>query len=452
MTDPITIKKGLDLPIAGAPEPRLEPGHDVGSVALLGNDYVGMKPFLAVAEGYSVRLGQTLFVDRNRPAIRFTSPASGRVRAIHRGKKRRFLSLVIDLEGDNRESFRIYEASELERVPETDLRESLVASGLWTTFRTRPYNRIPDPAEIPRSIFVAAMDTHPLAMNPAPWIAQNREPFEAGLTVLSRLTDGQVFVCSHARDPVNVPDSPSIVSQPFAGPHPSGLPGTHIHYLDPVNDRKTVWFLNYQDVVATGHLFLTGDLPMERVIAIGGAGARNPRLLRTRIGASLEDLLKDEILAPETTRVISGSVLSGRSAQGPENWLGRFHLQVSLLPEGDRRDFINWLLPGMKRFSIRKVYGSSLSRGRKLLPFSTSNQGSERAMVPIGMFESVMPLDILPTHLLRALVVGDNEQAQDLGCLELDEDDLALCSFVCPGKTDYGTILRERLEEIEKEG
>ena len=452
MKESFTIKKGLNLPIEGTPDQWIQPGREVASVALLGNDYVGMRPSLAVAEGDAVKLGQTLFVDRKRPDIRYVSPASGKVRAIQRGAKRRFLSIVIDIEGNDREQFQGYGLSVLEGISEEDLRENLIRSGLWTVLRTRPYNRVPDPDEKPRSIFVTAMDSNPMAMNPSPWIKDNQEAFDAGLKVLSRLTEGKVFVCSNPKYQVQIPDSPSIVQRSFGGPHPSGLPGTHIHFLDPVGAAKSVWFINYQDVAAIGLLFLTGELPVERVVAIGGARAKEPRLVRTRIGASLEDLLEGEIEDPETTRVISGSVLSGRKGHGPEAWLGRFHLQVSLLPEGDNRDFINWLLPGMKRFSIRKVYGGSLFRGWKRFPLSTSQEGSERAMVPIGMFESVMPLDVLPTQLLRALIVGDNDQAQELGCLELDEEDLALCSFVCPGKTDYGTILRERLEEIEKDG
>ena len=452
MPETIIIKKGLDLPILGEPEAVLEPGKPVRSVALLGNDYVGVKPSLSVREGDSVRLGQTLFVDRKRRDIRFTSPGAGVVRAINRGDKRRFLSVVVDLEGDDAEVFESYEGADYAEIPGEEIRENLIRSGLWTSFRTRPYNRIPEREEKPRSIFVTAMDSHPLAMDPALWIGENQMAFDAGLALLTGLTEGKVYVCCDGEASVEVPEHPGVVRQAFAGPHPSGLAGTHIHFLDPASERRVVWFLNYQDVIAMGALFQTGRLPVERAVAIGGPGAVKPRFLRTRLGASLGDLLVGEVRDPETTRVVSGSVLSGRTAAGAEAWLGKFHLQVSLLSEGTRRDFLNWMMPGMNRFSIRKAYGGSLIPGRRRFAFTTSKEGSERAMVPIGMYESVMPLDILPTFLLRALVVGDNAQAQDLGCLELDEDDLALCSFVCPGKTEYGPILRTRLEEIERDG
>ena len=253
-------------------------------------------------------------------------------------------------------------------------------------------------------------------MDPAPHIRENRAAFDIGLAVLERLGANNVFVCCRKGSDLEIPDLRGVVRKDFFGPHPSGLPGTHTHYLHPASEQKVAWFLNYQDTIAIGEPFLTGRLPVARTIAIGGPAARTPRLVRTRLGASLDDLLRGEIDDPENARAVSGSVLSGRTATGPESFLGKFHLQVSLLPEGNRRDFINWALPGFKRFSIRRAYLGSILRGKRFA-FSTSKEGSERAMVPIGVFESVMPLDILPTFLLRALLVGDNGQAQDLGCL-----------------------------------
>jgi Na+-transporting NADH:ubiquinone oxidoreductase subunit A len=240
-----------------------------------------------------------------------------------------------------------------------------------------------------------------------------------------------------------------VTFEVFTGPHPAGLPGTHIHFLDPVNPNKTVWFLNYQEVIAIGHLFRTGRIMSERVFALGGPRVTSPALYRTRLGASIPQLVAGKVEL-KNTRTVSGSVLSGRQAVSPVDYVGRHHLQVSCLEEGNVREFLGWQKPGGNKFSITNIYlGSLLS---KKFNMTTSLEGSHRTMVPVGTYERVMPLDILPTQLLRALLVNDSEEAQNLGCLELDEDDLGLCTYVCPGKNDYGKILRQNLLLIEKEG
>jgi Na+-transporting NADH:ubiquinone oxidoreductase subunit A len=258
-------------------------------------------------------------------------------------------------------------------------------------------------------------------------------------------------VCRRQGSPVPAPDLPQVNVAEFDGPHPSGLPGTHIHFLQPVNAGRTVWYLNYQDTIAIGRLFTLGRLVPERVIAFAGPAVRTPRLVRTRMGASVAPILEGQVEKGEV-RVISGSVLAGYRAAGWSAFLGRYHLQLAVLPEGRHREFLGWIMPGRKKFSVTNAFLSSFSRGRKRFGLNTSQNGSPRAMVPIGSYERVMPLDILPTQLLRAIVVKDTDAAQKLGCLELDEEDLALCTFVCPGKYDYGPMLRQNLEQIDKEG
>jgi Na+-transporting NADH:ubiquinone oxidoreductase subunit A len=281
-------------------------------------------------------------------------------------------------------------------------------------------------------------------------IREREQDFQFGLLALTRLTDGAVHLCRRPASPLPGEDAASVSVAEFEGPHPAGLPGTHIHFLDPVGLNKTVWTINYQDVIAIGHLMVTGRLNPERVISIAGPSVKQPRLVRTRIGASIDDLVTNE-LKEGNHRIISGSVLSGRAAKDTIAYLGRYHLQVSAIEEGNQREFLGWLSPGSQKFSVRRIFTSALDRTRRF-PFTTSAEGSKRAMVPIGMYEQVMPLDIIPTFLLRSLIVGDTEQAQALGCLELDEEDLALCTFVCPGKYEYGPILRTSLTQIELDG
>ncbi|WP_043532239.1 Na(+)-translocating NADH-quinone reductase subunit A [Litchfieldella xinjiangensis] len=446
----IEVKRGLDLPISGAPEQRIEDAKPVRHVAILGSDYVGMKPTMAVREGDSVKLGQLLFTDKKTEGVRFTAPASGEVVAINRGEKRKLLSVVIKV-ADQQETIELtaHGREGLAGLDRQVVVDQLVESGLWTALRTRPYSRTPALDAHPENIFVTAIDTHPLSADPALVIDGQREAFEDGLKVLTRLTQGKVFLCT-APDAQIPGGIEGVEQQTFGGPHPAGLAGTHIHFLSPVALHKQVWHIGYQDVIAFGKLFAEGTLDMTRIVAIGGPRAKSPRLVRTRVGASSEELLANEVENPEDTRVISGSVFSGFTAEGCVTYLGRFHNQISLLEEGNKRAFMGWLSPGTNRHSNMGIYLSRIFGLRDYAP-NTSTNGSERAMVPVGAYEEVMPLDILPTQLLRSLIVGDIEVAMQLGCLELDEEDLALCTYVCPGKYEYGPILRDNLTMIEKE-
>ncbi|NHN35957.1 Na(+)-translocating NADH-quinone reductase subunit A [Pseudomaricurvus alcaniphilus] len=446
----IDIRRGLDLPISGAPEQAIVDGPSIRSVAVIGADYHGMKPTMAVQEGDRVKLGQLLFEDKKIKGVRFTAPAAGTVAAINRGAQRVLQSVVIDVDGDEAESFSQYSADQLAGLTDEQVRENLVASGLWTALRTRPYSKVPELTSSPNSIFVTAMDTNPLAPDPEPIIRSKRDDFINGLLLLTKLTAGQVYVCKAAGADVQAGNNSRISTQEFGGVHPAGNAGTHIHHLDPVNANKMVWTIGYQDVIAFGQLFVTGKLPTERVISLAGPQVEQPRLVRTRLGASLQELTAGQLKSGEN-RVISGSVFGGRTANGPYAYLGRYHNQISVLAEGRDRPFLHYLRAGAEYFSSLSIYISSLFSGKKY-DFTTTTNGSERAMVPIGAYERIMPLDVLPTQLLRALIVGDTDLAQKLGCLELDEEDLALCTFVCPGKYEYGPILRNNLTRIEKEG
>jgi Na+-transporting NADH:ubiquinone oxidoreductase subunit A len=450
----IKITRGLDLPILGAPEQHIEDARRVRSVALLGRDYVGMKPTMAVKEGDRILLGQPLFEDKKTPGVIYTSPGTGVVREVNRGARRVFLSVVIELDEDESEqvTFPHYAPAEFAELERSRVVKNLVASGLWTALRTRPFSKVPAPEATPHGIFINLMDTNPLAADPELVAREHSEDFLNGINIVSKLTDGPVYAC-RGQGAFDGLESQALASnvkvETFSGPHPAGLSGTHIHFLAPVSLGKQVWTINYQDVIAIGKLFTTGHISTERIVALAGSQVDKPRLLRTRIGASLAELTAGELLSGEN-RVISGSVLSGCSASGVENYLGRYHLQVSVLKEGRERILFGYLSPGVTRHSALGIYISSFFKDRKF-PFTTTTNGSARAMVPVGSYERIMPLDILPTQLLRSLIVGDIESAQSLGALELDEEDLALCTYVCPGKYEYGPILRENLTRIEKE-
>lgn len=449
----ISIKKGLTLPITGQPDQeRIDHGAVITKVAVVGPDCVGVKPTMMVEEGDVVKLGQALFEDKRSPGVLFTAPGAGKVVAINRGARRVLQSVVIELDGDAAESFESFDAATLGTLAAEKVREQLIRSGLWTRLRARPYSKVPRVDAKADALFITAIDTNPLAPDPQRVIAEAVDDFKNGITVLARLTEGPTYVCKAPDAKIPLPELDSLTVAEFAGPHPAGNPGTHIHFLHPVSLTRSAWYIGYQDVIAVGRLFTHGVLSTERIISLAGPLARTPRLVRTRVGASIEELLTGEVNSCADARALSGSVFNGRTARAWSAYLSPYHSQITVMPEGRTREMFGWVRPGVDRYSKMNVLFSALQRAKRSFGFTTHVNGSPRAMVPIGNYESVMPLDILPTQLLRYLLVRDTDMAQRLGALDLDEEDLALCSFVCVGKYEFGPVLRENLEQIEAEG
>ncbi len=443
--------KGLDIPIGGAPAAIIEDGPVIESVALLGGDYVGLEPKMLVAEGDTVKLGQPLFQLKRDPDVVFTAPAAGEVTDIHRGERRALKSVVIKIDAKEEEEEATSSALGPD-VPPDVLRTSLLGNGLWPAFRTRPFSRIPASDAVPRSIFVTALDTRPLSGDPKLVVKEHEEAFALSLDMLAKLASESVFLCTGADWSGPVGSSPKIKHCTFVGPHPSGLAGTHIHHLDPVGSEPDVWHIGYQDVIAIGKLIGEGRVWTERVVALGGEGFANPRMVRTRLGASISSLTAREIASPRagdaTARLISGCVLGGRHARGAEAFLGRYHVQVSAIPQMQPRRWRPWTRSGRNQYS----FADHLSRLQGAPEFTTDQGGRPTAMVPIDTFERLIPMDVLAAPLLKSLLIHHTDQAQALGALEMDEEDLALCSFVCPGKNDYASVLRRNLETIERDG
>lgn len=456
----IKITKGCDIPIAGRPEQRIDEGPSINRFSVTASDYVGMKPTFHVAVGEKVRMGQLLFEDKKNPGVWHTSPCCGTVTAIVRGEKRAFREIVLERDPDGVAlEFGAGLNSDLNALSADDVKPRLVESGLWTAFRTRPYNKVPSPGSLPHSLFVTAIDTQPLAADPIVVVRERQEEFVDGLRVLSALCGKRLFLCV-SPDPFweSLPagDVAKLETVAFTGPHPAGLAGTHIHFLDPVGGGKTNWHVGYQDVIAIGKLFRTGQLDLSRVVSLAGPRVKNPRLIRTRLGACLKGLTHDELL-DGPNRVVSGSVLGGRMAWSDAVdeseylcGLGRYHNQVSVIREMPGPELFGWVEPGFNKFSVSRLVASSLMP-RRLFDMDTSLKGGHRAIFPVLEFDRMMPLDIYPVFLCRALEIGDIEQAEALGALELDEEDLALCTFADPGKNDFGATLRAMLTTIAKE-
>ncbi|BCE02355.1 Na(+)-translocating NADH-quinone reductase subunit A [Marinicellulosiphila megalodicopiae] len=444
----IKIKKGLDLPLAGAPLQQISDGQPVKTVAVVGFDYHGMKPSMKVKVGDTVKKGQVLFADKKNEGVVFTAPASGSVTAINRGAKRAFQSVVIEKQGDEQETFAQYAPDAISALTAQQITDNLVNSGLWTALRTRPYSKVPAITSTPKAVFITAMDTNPGALDAQVVISEDKDAFLLGQSIVAKLTTGKTYLCVDADSQIQA--APGVQLETFSGVHPAGNVGTHIHFLEGASAEKVVWSINFQDVIAIAKLFTTGQINSERVVALSGPQMNEPRLVRTQVGACISELLSGQT-KEGNNRAVSGSVFGGRTASNAFDFLGRYHQQVSVLLEGGERTILHYLRPGFDVVSVLNIYISKLFPSKKY-NFTTSRNGSERAMMPVGNFEKVMPLDILATQLLRAIAVGDVEMAEKLGALELDEDDLALCTYTCAGKYEYGQILRDTLTRIEAEG
>ena len=419
-SDTIRIRGGLDIGLEGAPQQTLRDGHRSSSVAISGHDFPGIRPKFKIEPGQRVQAGQTVFVDRKRPTIAFTSPVSGSVAAIN-GAGRSFDSVEIRVDGDDEVRFDVQQPA----TPET-IRQILLESGVWPAFLSRPFGRIPNPDAVTEAIFVTAMDTNPLAPDPKIAIGLHVDQFAAGLEILTLLTEGPVFVC-HAPDAL--PDFPTenrVRPITFTGRHPAGLAGTHIHHLMPAGYGCTVWQIGYQDVIAIGHLVSTGKPWCDRIVSLAGSGLRDAALVTVKRGTSLDDLLA-HALVDHPSRVISGPLLTGRES----GYLGFYHNQVTVLalPRGSQesQSSLSWF----NRFLDRKQGGG---------------------IIPNEAFEHALPPGILPVPLMRALCIGDVEMARALGCLELVEEDMALISYLCTSGNDYGALLRKVLDDLMGDG
>lgn len=448
---PITrVRKGLDVPLdGGSASTEIVPGNPIRQVALLPADSIGLKIRLLVREGDKVKRGTPLYHDRREEQVVYTAPAGGEVVAINRGDKRRVLSVTIGI--DAKEEQESFPALNVASASREQVRDWLARSGFWPCLRQRPFDKVALFGDTPHSLFINAADTQPLAPSPAAILAGHEEAFRQGAVALSKLSGGKTYISSARGERSPAFQVPGVEHHEFEGPHPAGNVGVHISLLDPVGAAKRAWHIGYQDVLAIGQLITTGNYPVDRVVAVVGPGVKTPKWVRTRRGADMADLLRDNLTTP-TPRVLSGSALSGAVAPPgtPTGYLGRFDNQVTVVEDASPRELLGWAGPGANKFSVTNTFVGKLLR--KKFRFNTDTNGSHRAIVPIGVYESVMPLDIQPTYLIKALVSNDIEAAEKLGALELVEEDLALCEFVCPSKTAITKKLREMLTRLEKEG
>ena len=433
----IKISKGLDLPISGKPDISITDEPKISSVSLLANDFVGMKPTMLVKENDEVKVGEKLFEDKKNPGIFFTAPAGGLIKSINRGDKRKFLSIEIEI-SQNEEFINFDMGSSQDEIKNT-----LINSGLWNVFRTRPFNRTPNISSSPEALFINCCDTNPLSVDPYEIINIDKDSFDKGLETIKQLFDCDIHLTYQNNNFDNTLSG--INYHQFTGPHPAGLVGTHISKIHPVNLNSKVWTANFQDIISIGYLKKNKKIKTTKIISLGGPAVFEPSLIKVRHGSNLDEITAGKI--EDNSRVISGSVLHGHESEGVMKYLGYYDSQVSVIPDEVNEIFLNWLMPGSSLHSKLNVFISSFIKPKKYI-FNTSIGGGNRAIVPISSYEEVVPMDILVTQLLKSLVVSDIEMAIDLGMLELVPEDLSLCSYVCPSKYDYSSILMDNLNKL----
>lgn len=465
MQNTIKIKKGLDIPVSGVAQETISDVRSITEYAVKPTDYVGVTPRLKVAEGDKVKAGTTLFVDKNNEWAHFVSPVSGTVKAVVRGAKRALQAVVITT--DNAKDYEVNPTGDPTKLSRQEVKDLMVNGGCWTMLRRRPFGIAPLPTDEPKAIFVSCFNSAPLAPNYDFVMEGRTDDFLMGLKVLAKLTDGKVHLgFRQGQKLAQVAEKAPVEIHYFQGPHPAGNVGTQIAAIDPIDRGEQVWAVDVQDVAIIGHLFLTGQYEPERVMAFAGPSAQNPRYYRMIAGANIETLCKEQFSGEAHARIISGDVLSGQkldlyeTSLSKDCYAGAHDSLISALPEGDYYEFMGWLMPGLKKFSLSRTFlsgffakcccASKCKNGSKY-NFDTNLHGEWRPMVVTGSYEQVFPFKIYPMQLIKAAIIGDIDLMESLGIYEVEPEDFALCEYVDTSKTEIQTIIREALEKIRKE-
>ncbi len=448
MSEIIKIRKGLDIKLKGKADKIFIKAPRSKTYAVKPIDFHSLTPKIVAKPCDEVKVGSVLFYDKYRPEIKYTSPVSGIVQTIVRGERRRIVEVVIEDDGkDTAESFLQGDPGKLTRE---QIAENLLESGLWPVIQQRPYGIVAAPNDVPKAIFISGFDTAPLAPDYDFIMKDTEEDFQTGIDALAKLTDGEIHLSLDASYPAakTYTNAKNVVRHLFKGPHPTGNVGIQIHKISPINKDEIYWTVKPQDVVAIGKLFKTGKYDPNVIVALSGSEVKKPVYYKLIRGAQITPVIEDNLLK-ENVRLISGNVLTGRQISN-EGYIGFSDSQLTVIPEGDHYEFIGWVLPGLKKFSVSKTYLSWLTPNREYR-LDTNLSGGERPFVMTGEYEKVVPMDIFPVQLLKSIIVDDIDKMEQLGIYEVIEEDLALCEFICASKTPVQTVLRQGLNTLRKE-
>tara|TARA_Y100001968_G_scaffold53547_1_gene44612 strand:- start:551 stop:1843 length:1293 start_codon:yes stop_codon:yes gene_type:complete len=430
--------------MSGIPNTDIASAAAPQNVSILPSSFRGVKPKLMVEEGDQVKIGSPLFFDKTKPEVRWASPASGNVTSIQFGARRVIEKIEITVENNDKVSIQTLSQGEFESASRKPILDKILKANLFPLIRQRPFNKVADPKDIPRDIFISGHNSAPLSVDLSRLIKDEKDIFQTGLNVLKKLTEGNVYLTLGSSMEFD-----NVITQTISGPHPSGNVGIQIHHTKPLRPGDVIWSVNAQHVITLGKLFQTGSYDPTVIVSIGGSGATNPSTVKTIMGVNIGLLVEEQNLK-EPIRLISGDVLTGKTVENAD-FLGFYDSSVSIINDDVKRPFLGMLSPGSSRtkYSLTNAF---LSFGNKAFNFTSSQNGELRAMVPLNAWEDVLPMDIYPNPLYRAILAQDIEEMEKLGIWECDDEDFALCSFACPSKIDVGGVVRDGLDLMEKEG
>lgn len=446
MSEVIKIKKGLDIPLSGKAEKVFGQTQLPGLFAVKPTDFHGIVPKMVLKEGDPVKIGTVLFFDKYHPEVKFVSPVSGVLKSVNRGERRRILEVIV--ESDAKDEFVDFGAADPAKMDRAAVIEKMLEAGAWPYIRQRPYDIIANPSETPRSVFISSFDSAPLAPDLDFVLSGQEAAFKSGIEVLKKLcSDVHIGLSNESASKV-YQNLEGVQIHRFEGPHPAGNVGTQIHHVAPLNKGEKVWVVQPQEVVSIGSLFSTGKHDFSRSIVLAGSEVLRPAYFRYRLGASVTELLRDN-LADGTLRIISGNVLTGDQIDN-DGFIGFYHSQVIVIPEGNEHEFLGWALPGFGKFSMSHSFFSWMC-SKKQYRLNANIHGGRRAIVVSGQYEKVLPMDILPEHLFKAIITDDIDKMEQLGIYEVVEEDVALCEFVCTSKMELQSLVRKGIEVMIKE-
>ena len=448
MSEVIRIRRGLDIKLSGKAEKILNDSERPLLYAVKPSDFIGILPKLTVVPGDMVKIGSQLFFDKKHPEVKFTSPVSGKIVEILRGERRSILAVVV--ESDGKDDYIEFIKADPSGLPREKVIEVLLNSGMWPTIRQRPYSVIANPENLPKSIFISGFDTAPLAPDYNFIVKDYVSEFQKGIDVLKILTKGKVHLSLNGDNeiPPAYSNTSGIEIHKFSGPHPAGNVGIQIHHIDPINKGDIVWYIGPYDVIRIGKLFMNGRVDNTSFLAVTGSEVKKPQYLKIIRGTCISTLLKDNLKSGDL-RFISGNVLTGTKIE-KNGFLGFYDNQLTVIPEGKYYDFLGWLLPGLGKYSVSRTFFSWLTPNKEF-KIDTNLKGGLRSYVITGQYEKVLPMDIYPVQLIKAILAEDVDKMEKLGIYEVAEEDFALCEFVCTSKIEVQSILRKGIDLMKKE-
>ena len=448
MAEVIRIRRGLDIKLKGGAKDLFAKADPTDLFAVIPDDFHGITPKVVVKDGEKVKVGTVLFYDKKNPDIKIVSPVSGTVLAVNRGDKRKVLDIRI--QSDGQFTSEPFEKAHPSGLSAGQIKQLFSTGGFFPFIRQRPCDVVANPNDTPRDIFISGFDSAPLAPDYDFILVGKNEDFQLGIDVLARLTSGKVHIGINTEYASKIfKDTKGVVIHEFQGKHPTGNVGVQIHHIAPINKGEIVWTINPQDVIIIGRAFRKGVLDFSRSIVLCGCCVKNPAYYKTVYGASISNIVKENVIDLQPVRYISGNPLTGTQIPA-DGFLGAYDAQVTAIPEGDTHEFFGWMMPRLKKFSVNRSYFSWLFPNKEYC-LDTSMNGGERAFIMSGEYDEVFPMDILPEFLVKAILAKNVDKMEQLGIYEVAPEDFALCEFVCTSKIETQRIVREGLDFLRKE-